>query len=751
VILKRLPLRFQKNSLFMKLLTGFLGLIVLLLSFNFLSFAFFSDNIQKEIIRNNKINLANTVDRYENHLSIIKNTAILLYFNPKVILLNELANSSQFDPVNQIADEIKALTNNELLYVDNVILQFRKNGYIVDKSGSSDTEWFFSKHYFSADYDVPFWLDQLRMTYEISVLPQSDFTKFSTGATKNLIPIIVKNKLFDNQIQIVVMLQANKILKTFNNSGESRFYMINASGRQVFGSSAEPLDEGILNALTPGNENYVKRGNEYIFYKTGTVTGLTYLSIIPNNKIASEMSRLNMVLLSMFVLATAISVLISIVLSVKFNSPIKKIMNAIQKQGPGSPLQSNIDEYNFIYDNVKHFMQTNQDFRADLNKNNAMLRNFRYMRKAKNIYNESSESFEETTPFYLIGFHLTMTEQFGGMVTAQQDRAMYYIKEFIHTTLSDSFKDPVTIQIEKDLILSILFMEQASADIVPALQQLKRVFDLDKEICYLTIACQPVLRSPETFTVAYEETLEMIHRRKLVSETQIITEMPLEPLVVGFSAGQEKEFLVHLEAGKGTRVIELVKRQLTQMEKIGATAHQYSEFTKEVIAKTIKTMITMNLDISTVFDRNSPYQKIKECICLQDYLDLCELFLSGAAAMIADKKNGSDPGKHAMMEYVNRNFHRDISLEMVAEELELSVHYISKYFKDKTGMNFLDYVSELRIVKAKELLLHSKIKIQDIAEQVGYINTNSFIRMFRKATGISPGEFRRQRIIGDGD
>lgn len=92
--------------------------------------------------------------------------------------------------------------------------------------------------------------------------------------------------------------------------------------------------------------------------------------------------------------------------------------------------------------------------------------------------------------------------------------------------------------------------------------------------------------------------------------------------------------------------------------------------------------------------------------------------------------------------YINDNFNRDISIEMVAEHVGLSYSHVRKLFKDKTGKNILDYINSLRIEKAKELLVTTSLTVSEIAETVGYSGTQGFLRNFRKKAGVTPTEYR---------
>ncbi|MCR2805646.1 AraC family transcriptional regulator [Paenibacillus soyae] len=95
------------------------------------------------------------------------------------------------------------------------------------------------------------------------------------------------------------------------------------------------------------------------------------------------------------------------------------------------------------------------------------------------------------------------------------------------------------------------------------------------------------------------------------------------------------------------------------------------------------------------------------------------------------------------IEYIHAHFTSDISLEQCADLVGTNSYTLSKYFKQFTGINFIDYVTELRIGKAKTLLRETDLKINDIAGEVGY-QQRYFNRIFKKQVGITPGQFREQ-------
>ncbi|MBD5455234.1 MAG: helix-turn-helix domain-containing protein [Lachnospiraceae bacterium] len=95
--------------------------------------------------------------------------------------------------------------------------------------------------------------------------------------------------------------------------------------------------------------------------------------------------------------------------------------------------------------------------------------------------------------------------------------------------------------------------------------------------------------------------------------------------------------------------------------------------------------------------------------------------------------------------YIEDNYAQDITLDLVAKHVALNPSYLSRFFKQHTGSNFLDYVSTVRIQKAIEYLADPSIKIADVGVLVGYRTIPHFLKLFKQYTGCTPSEYRTNK------
>ncbi len=104
-----------------------------------------------------------------------------------------------------------------------------------------------------------------------------------------------------------------------------------------------------------------------------------------------------------------------------------------------------------------------------------------------------------------------------------------------------------------------------------------------------------------------------------------------------------------------------------------------------------------------------------------------------------DKKNDT---MHDVIQYINRHFHEDLTLEMLAKKSFVSVNQLCKLFKKQFGTTVAKYVMSKRICEAKKMLAQGK-SVSEAAASCGFSDYANFIRVFKKFVGISPGKYHK--------
>ena len=109
----------------------------------------------------------------------------------------------------------------------------------------------------------------------------------------------------------------------------------------------------------------------------------------------------------------------------------------------------------------------------------------------------------------------------------------------------------------------------------------------------------------------------------------------------------------------------------------------------------------------------------------------------------------SDQNKRKIREavdYIHENFYKDLNMALVSNYVSMNYSLFSLAFKEYTGVNFVNYLKNIRIKEAKRLLAETDLKITDISHKVGYENDKHFMKIFKNICGVSPSDYRKNQV-----
>lgn len=741
---------FNRQTLVFKIFISFLVIILLFSSFNLLSIHLFGKGVQKEIIQYNRLMLKNTAERYQTHLERMKTLLFDLYSDKDVVafnrqLLRKGQSDIEFSSAMEFMKPLRAQAYNPMLYLHNVLIHFKTPSIVFEKEGSVEADMLFSQFYVSEDYPLSFWENNLRDSRNYRLHAEETFTVSTLNSALNLQLIPFSFRVPASNYQVIALLDANLMREAYYGEEDNRQFMILEKDGSLLYSTSGRLAATDIPEFNE-SEDYILSGDYYFFRETPADSSLTYVTAVPYSNIATRVRTTTLTLILISGAAIIIGLLASVFFSRKINRPVKDMVTLLLRRDSGK-LKSTIHEFDLIHQNIRDLMLEKEATLKDLIDKRSLLTSFGYINKLKAIMsdiNDWKDIAEMNEPFFIVLYQLHFKMLSVENSQMKTDRMAYYIQEYINVVMSESVPSSHTFQIENNQILSLIRGKDVGEELEQGLGMLKMILDRDKDYFLATIAISSVYEHSSQFNDAYLEVQEMAQRARPVDESQVIRERRHVPPQLVFTVQQEQELYANLQAGNHEFCISFLNRMLEQYDRKEASIQQLKQLAAGIIARVVKILAPYGVDAESSMQQRH-MALMKECYTLDQFKQFYEHLFLTSATIILSIKNEQDPTISFILDYVENRYAEDLSLELLADKLNLSVAYLSVYIKEKTGTNFSEHLNAIRIRKAKELLTEHNLSVQEIGLQIGYQNVTSFIRMFKKITGIPPGEYRKSK------
>ncbi|CRK82297.1 response regulator [Neobacillus massiliamazoniensis] len=234
--------------------------------------------------------------------------------------------------------------------------------------------------------------------------------------------------------------------------------------------------------------------------------------------------------------------------------------------------------------------------------------------------------------------------------------------------------------------------------------------------------------------LALKQLLKTPNRRYLICDKQASAEMPSFSGVLDV----EKQLLDAIRQGDVNHVLYMFDSLII---KLGANEKVSASFVKKSFDE-LFILISRILHEHGIEDREPPV--IPESGEISRVLEKGKAYLLEVVGRVQVWRTHHAKGLlQKAKEYIEFHYSKLLTLEQVAEYVDISPFYFSKLFKDRFGMTFIDYVTEVRINKAKAEMMDQGKSLKEICFSVGYKDPNYFSRVFKKHTGLSPKEYRK--------
>lgn len=257
---------------------------------------------------------------------------------------------------------------------------------------------------------------------------------------------------------------------------------------------------------------------------------------------------------------------------------------------------------------------------------------------------------------------------------------------------------------------------------------------------------------------AYEEASEALRFRLLHGRGQVIY---IEDVIIGqedvtgslFPKKHEELFAGYIklgEAAQAKRMIhDLIVACSAQKNKMHYAQLQFLFF--KIITIVLQTLQHIGADITRLVSvDNNPFRKWMALETAEQIQSWFDVFLQNAADCVgAGKRHKENHHVSHIVSILEKDHAKDLSLNLVSEQLNLNPSYVSRLFKQYTGTSFTQYLTDIRIRSSKELLRTTELQVGEVGSRVGFYSSYYFIKVFRENAGVTPGEYKK--IFGGND
>lgn len=508
------------------------------------------------------------------------------------------------------------------------------------------------------------------------------------------------------------------------------------SGRNILFSSTEI--SGLKMAQADGESGTVRMdGSQYVYRVAPTsVHGWTYMILTSAGKLEQRMNFLRILIWITGILAVLLGGLLALRFSRQNYKPLEEILGIF-----GGREEETQNEYDAIRRNIASVMTEREELKTEIGRQLPIIKSEIYGRfLAGTLPQDQAEetAAEFVHPCYRVLYcELDIREKgFFSLRTVVLQRIQEELPE--NEYLIALHRNQFCLVKGSDAP-----MQNVPGETVERIQAAGNALNVR-----ITISVSDTVYGGTDLPRAFSQAQRGIEHKLIKGVGAVIysQEIPEEGAEEGYyyPADKEMQFINCVKISDMEKALailnEIIEENFNQ-RKLSIEMARCVVF--NIVSTINKVLWDLKIDVNAVFDKN-PVQELVKCQSVQEMKDTILRVLEALQQHLEIYKvNRNEELKAKVKSYILQNYqNNNMSLTMVADEVNINASYLSRYFKEQFGENFIDYLSRYRIGVAKKLLEETSLKIQDIAQMVGYTSANNFIRVFKKYEGISPSKYR---------
>ena len=332
-----------------------------------------------------------------------------------------------------------------------------------------------------------------------------------------------------------------------------------------------------------------------------------------------------------------------------------------------------------------------------------------------------------------------------GEILKEKELIPIFVKKFIEEKLSPHYRNEVfdSVQDAEPVILVAIDDENSQTGLTNVMRDVcksaKRVLGVG-----ITIGIGRSCVALTDISASYKTAIDAVGYKKIIGAEDVVYIHDMEPVSTGVLRLDEKEeedLISAIKFGGEDKIVEAVGQLAAKIDEVRVHSRQYQAYMLRILTCIMDLMQQYEISLSGLENFLEIISKIKDGDSFKQWMvGICNNISHG---MQQKRESTSKQIIKEAKDYILSNYvNPELSLEIICRHLHLSPAYFSSLFKKETGQTYINYLTDIRLNKAVELLSTTDEKTYMIAEKVGYLEQNYFSYVFKKKFGVSPTKYR---------
>ena len=332
-----------------------------------------------------------------------------------------------------------------------------------------------------------------------------------------------------------------------------------------------------------------------------------------------------------------------------------------------------------------------------------------------------------------------------GELLKEKELIPIYVKKFIEEKLTPYYRNVVfdSVQDAEPVIIVAIDDENSQTGLTNVMRDVcksaKRVLGVG-----ITVGIGRSSQTLSDISNSYKAAADAVGYKKIVGAEDVVYIHDMEPVSTGvlrLDEREEGELISAIKFGGEEKIEEAVNVLAARIDEVKVHSNQYQAYMMRILTSVMDLMQQYEISLSELENYIETVSKMKDGESFKKWLvGICNNINLG---MQQKRESTSKQIVKEAKDYILNNYtNPELSLEVICRHLHLSPAYFSSLFKKETGHTYINYLTDIRLNKAVELLNTTDEKTYMIAEKVGYLEQNYFSYVFKKKFGVSPTKYR---------